>query len=133
LTASGVSDVGISRVSTKAQGDSRHARGQDPAAETLYRDWDDFTTFFDFPAEHWIHVRTSNPVKSLFAGVRLRTNVARRIRIRDGTLHLVWKVAQRLERSWRLLNGGLTVMTLGDRFIDGIHVPRFEPEEVPAA
>ena len=39
-----------------------HEQGQDPAAETLYRDWDDFTTFYDFPAEHWIHLRTSNPV-----------------------------------------------------------------------
>jgi transposase-like protein len=48
-----------------------HARGQDPAAETLFRDWDDFTAFYDFPAEHRVHLRTSNPVESIFAGVRL--------------------------------------------------------------
>ena len=53
-----------------------HGHGQDPAAETLYRDWDDFVTFYDFPAEHWLHLRTSNPIESIFAGVRLRTNVA---------------------------------------------------------
>jgi putative transposase len=113
-----------------------HARGQDPAAETLYRDWDDFTTFFDFPAEHWTHLRTSNPVESIFAGVRIRTNVAKRLRRRDSALCLVFKVVQRLEHAWRPLNGGLTVMTLvlrGERFVDGIYVPRFESEEVPAA
>jgi hypothetical protein len=49
------------------------ARGQGPAAETLFRDWDDLTTFYDYPAEHWVHLRTSNPVESVFAGVRLRT------------------------------------------------------------
>lgn len=113
-----------------------HARGQDTAAETLFRDWDDFTAFYDFPAEHWVHLRTSNPVESLFAGVRLRTNATRRMRRRDSALHLVFKVAQRLEHTWRPLNGGLTVMTLvlrGERFADGVYVPRFEPEEVSAA
>src|SRR3990172_8904446 len=53
-----------------------HAQGQDPAAETLFRDWDDFVTFYDFPAEHWLHLRTCNPIESVFAGVRLRTDVA---------------------------------------------------------
>jgi transposase-like protein len=52
--------------------------GQDPAAETLYRDWDDFTTFSDFPAEHGLHLRTSTAIESAFAGVRLRTTVAKR-------------------------------------------------------
>ncbi len=39
------------------------------AAVTVRRDWDSFVTFYDFPAEHWIHLRTSNPIESLFAGV----------------------------------------------------------------
>jgi transposase-like protein len=112
-----------------------HARGQDPAAETLFRDWDDFTTFFDFPAEHWIHLRTSNPVESTFAGVRLRTNVTKRMRRRENALYLVFKIAERLEKSWRPLNGGLTIMTLvlaGHRFIDGVYVQPAR-EEVSAA
>jgi transposase-like protein len=59
-------------------------------------DWDDLTAFFDFLAEHWIHLRTSNPVESVFAGVRLRTNVSKRMRRRDSALYLVFKVTQRL-------------------------------------
>jgi hypothetical protein len=89
-----------------------HGRGQDPAAETLFRDWDDLTTFYDYPAEHWIHLRTSNPVESVFAGVRLRTNVSKRMRRRDSALYLVFKITQRLELGWRPLNGGLSLMTL---------------------
>ena len=103
------------------------AHGQMAAAETVLRDWDDFVTFYDFPAEHWIHLRTSNPIESLFAGVRLRTDVAKRMRRRENALYLVFKIAQRLEHSWRPLNGGLTVMTLllgGARFVDGVYVPQ---------
>jgi len=103
------------------------AHGQVSAAETVLRDWDDFVTFYDFPAEHWIHLRTSNPIESLFAGVRLRTDVAKRMRRRENALFLVFKIAQRLEHSWRPLNGGLTVMILllgGARFVDGVYVPQ---------
>lgn len=77
-------------------------------------------------AEHWIHLRTSNPVESVFAGVRLRTNVSKRMRRRDSALYLVFKITQRLELGWRPLNGGLTLMTLllrGARFVDGIYIP----------
>jgi putative transposase len=71
-------------------------------------------------------VRTSNPVESVFAGVRLRTDVSKRMRRRDSALYLVFKITQRLELGWRPLNGGLTLMTLllrGARFIDGIYTP----------
>jgi len=112
-----------------------HGRGQDPAAETLFRDWDDLATFYDYPAEHWIHLRTSNPVESVFAGVRLRTNVSKQMRRRDSALYLVFKITQRLELGWRPLNGGLTLMTLllrGDRFVDGIYIPTdVERPDVP--
>ena len=113
-----------------------HERGQDPAAETLYRDWDDFVTFYDFPAEHWLHLRTSNPIESVFAGVRLRTNVAKRARVRENALYLVFKIVERLGQHWRVLNGGATVMTLvlaGARFSDGILVQVAPREEVAAA
>jgi transposase-like protein len=110
-----------------------HAHGQDGAAETLLRDWDDFTAFYDFPAEHWVHIRTSNPIESVFAGVRLRTDVTKRMGRRENALYLVFKIAQRLEQSWRPLNGGVTIMSLllgGARFVDGVYVPR---QEVSAA
>jgi transposase-like protein len=113
-----------------------HARGQDQAAETLYRDWDDFTTFYDFPAEHWLHLRTSNAIESVFSGVRLRTNVAKRARVRENALYLVFKIVEPLGRHWRVLNGGATVMGLvvaGERFIDGVLVKQPPREEEQAA
>ena len=102
-----------------------HAVGQDQAAETLLRDWADFTTFYDFPAEHWVHLRTSNVVESVFAGVRLRTDVAKRARVRENALYLVFKIVQRLAWHWRTLNGGANLMALvlaGERFVDGMLV-----------
>jgi putative transposase len=85
------------------------------------RDWDDFVTFYYFPADHWLHLRTSNPIDSVFAGVRLRTNVAKRARVRENALYLVFKIVERLATRWRVLNGGATVMALvlaGERFVD---------------
>ena len=118
------------------------AHGQLASADTVRRDWDSFVAFYDFPAEHWIHLRTSNPIESLFAGVRLRTDVAKHMRRRENPLYLVFKIAQRLEHSWRPLNGGLTIMTLllgGARFVHGVYVladferPGDPGEEVSAA
>jgi hypothetical protein len=57
--------------------------GQTPAAACLERDWQDFVTFYDFPEEHWVHLRTSNPIESIFSGVRLRTNASKRLRVRE--------------------------------------------------
>src|SRR5450759_1788320 len=113
-----------------------HEQAQDPTAETLYRDWDDFTTFYDFPAEHWLHLRASNPIESVFAGVRLRTNVAKRARVRENALYLVFKIVERLGQRWRTLNGGATLMTLvldAEPFVDGLLVRRSPREEVRAA
>ena len=79
---------------------------QSRAAECLERDWADFVTFYRYPKEHWVHLRTSNPVESIFAGVRLRTNAAKRMRTREAALYLVSKVVERLSENWRALNGG---------------------------
>jgi len=100
-------------------------RGQADAATTLLRDRDDLVTFYDFPAEHWRHLRTSNVIESVFSGVRLRTTVAKRAPNRENALHLVHRIVQRLAGSWRQLNGGATLMTLlltGARFRDGVLV-----------
>jgi len=106
------------------------ARGQGAAAETVLRDWDDFVTFYHYPKEHWIHLRTTNPLESVFSGVRLRTDAARRMRRRDNALYLVFKIVERLSRNWRALNGGANLMTLvleGCAFKDGI----LQREEMP--
>jgi hypothetical protein len=110
------------RVQARRPGRLVAHRDQPAAAETLRRDWDDFVTFYDFPTEHWLHLRTSNPIESVFAGVRLRTDVAKRARNRDNALYLVFKVVQRLGRNWRALNGGPNLMQLvlaGAVFKDG--------------
>ncbi len=68
--------------------------------------------------------------------MRLRTNVAKRARVRENALYLVFKIVERLGRHWRVLNGGATVMTLvlaGARFADGILVQVAPREEVQAA
>lgn len=105
-------------------------RGQRTAAETVLRDWADFVTFYHYPKEHWIHLRTTNPLESIFSGVRLRTDAARRMRRRDNALYLVFKIMERLGRNWRALNGGANLMTLvleGREFKDGI----LQREEMP--
>lgn len=99
---------------------------QKPAAETIMRDWEDFVTFYHYPQEHWVHLRTSNPLESIFGGVRIRTNAARRIPCRDNALYLVFKIVERLSRNWRNLNGGANLMQLlleGRTFKDGIMEP----------
>jgi len=95
--------------------------GQAAAAETVLRDMDDFLTYYDFPQEHWLHLRTSNPIESIFAGVRLRTNVTKRLPNAENALYLVFKVVGRLSRHWRRVGGSnLCQLVLdGIRFADG--------------
>jgi putative transposase len=95
--------------------------GQADAAETVMRDLDDFLTFYDFPQEHWVHLRTTNPIESIFAGIRLRTDVAKRFPNRNNTLYLIYKLIERLSRNWRRANGSnLCKLVLdGVRFEDG--------------
>ena len=103
---------------------------QRAAAETVLRDWEDFVTFYHYPREHWIHLRTTNPLESVFSGVRLRTDATRRMRRRDNALYLVFKIVERLSRNWRSLNGGGNLMTLvleGCTFKDGI----LQREKIP--
>lgn len=107
------------------------AAQQKGAAETLLRDWEDFVTFYRYPQEHWAHLRTTNPLESVFGGVRLRTEAARRIRNRENALHLVFKIVERLSQTWRNLNGGANLMKLileGRTFKDGLLQPQKTPE-----
>ncbi|HZA24326.1 MAG TPA: IS256 family transposase [Dehalococcoidia bacterium] len=110
--------------------------GQGAAAETVLRDWPDFVIFYHYPKEHWVHLRTSNPIESIFSGVRLRTDAARRVHCRDNALYLVFKMVERLSRNWRGLNGGENLMTLvleGCVFKDGMRQSRESGQMVPAA
>jgi putative transposase len=101
--------------------DELRAIGQGSAADCLERDWEELTAFYDFPQEHWLHLRTSNPIESIFAGVRLRTNAAKRMRVRENTLYLVFKLICRLSLNWRAINAPnqLTLLLTGHRYLDG--------------
>ena len=75
------------------------------AAECLEKDRDVLFTFYDFPAAHWRHLRTTNPIESTFATVRHRTRQTRGCGSRITTLTMVFKLAIEAERHWRRLNG----------------------------
>jgi transposase-like protein len=95
--------------------------GQEPAAACLARDWEDFVALYDFPEEHWVHLRTSNPIESIFAGVRLRTNASKRLKVRENALYLVFKLVLRLSLNWRGINAPnqLRLLLAGHQFRDG--------------
>ena len=75
------------------------------ATECLSKDRDVLLTFYDFPAEHWIHLRTTNPIESTFATVRLRHRRTKGNGSRTACLTMVFKLMQSASKRWRLLNG----------------------------
>jgi len=96
------------------------------AVECLTKDREVLLAFYDFPAEHWIHLRTTNPIESTFATVRLRTKRTKGSGSRIACLTMVYKLMQSASKKWRLLNGNqmLAEVLRGTIFIDGICVPQ---------
>lgn len=94
------------------------------AVECLKKDRDELLTFYDFPAEHWVHLRTTNPIESTFATVRLRTTSTKGSGSRIACLSMVFKLVQAAERHWRVLNGSelLKAIIEGVQFKDGARV-----------
>ena len=92
------------------------------AVECLVKDRDRLLTFYDFPAEHWKHVRTSNPIESTFATVRLRTIKTKGCLSRNTALAMVFKLLLSARQKWRRLNGSnhLAEVIQGVTFKDGI-------------
>ncbi len=91
------------------------------ACECLRKDKDALFAFYDFPAEHWIHLRTTNPIESMFATVRLRTARTKGCGSRSATLTMVYKLAEQAEKHWRRLNKHeyIALLIQGARFVDG--------------
>lgn len=75
------------------------------ATACLEKDREALLTFYDFPAEHWVHIRTTNPIESTFATVRLRTAKTKGCGSRLATLTMVFKLAMSAQNKWRRLNG----------------------------
>jgi putative transposase len=92
------------------------------ATECLAKDRRVLLTFYDFPAEHWIHLRTTNPIESTFATVRLRHRRTKGNGSRLACLTMVFKLMQSAAKKWRLLNGSqlLPEVIAGVQFIDGL-------------
>ena len=102
----------------------------DKAAACLAKDRESLLAFYDFPAEHWKHVRSTNPIESTFATVRLRTDKTKGCLSRQTALAMVFKLAQSAERHWRRLDGSgrLAQVIEGVRFRDGEPVQAAEEQ-----
>jgi transposase-like protein len=94
------------------------------ASECLHKDRTALLTFYDFPALHWQHIRTTNPIESTFATVRLRTSKTRGCVSRGGLLAMVFKLMKVAEQKWYKLKGSefLVQVIQGIRFKDGTQV-----------
>ena len=103
------------------------------AAESLERDWDRMVTFYAFPKEHWRHIRTTNPVESPFAALRLRTDAAKRYKRVDRAIAVIWKMLMVAEGRFRRLKAPalMKVVYQGARYKDGVVINTM-PEKVAA-
>ncbi len=92
------------------------------ATECLSKDRDVLLSFYDFPAEHWVHIRTTNPIESVFSTVRLRHDKTKGSGTRTACLTMVFKLMESASKGWRSLNGSplLAEVVRGTKFIDGI-------------
>lgn len=94
------------------------------AAQCLAKDREALLAFYDFPAEHWKHLRTSNPIESTFATVRHRTIRTKGCLSNDTALAMVFKLVDAAQKSWRRLDGHnqLPKVVLGAKFTDGLEM-----------
>lgn len=100
------------------------------AADKLVKDRDALLAFYDFPAEHWQHLRTTNPIESTFATVRHRTTRTKNCVSRSTFLGLAFKLVQEAEKSWRRIRGAERIDELlaGIVFKDGVPAPPDDTE-----
>jgi transposase-like protein len=110
------------------------AQGCEEAAKVLERDWERMLTFFAYPKEHWRHLRTTNPIESPFAALRLRTAAAKRFKKVTNATAVIWKLLLLAEKTFRRLNAPelLREVYLGATFVDGIRT-KGEPRMKAAA
>jgi putative transposase len=106
----------------------------DKAVECLIKDRDVLLAFYDFPAEHWKHLRTTNVIESSFATIRHRTVRSKGCLSNKTALAMIFKLAEAAEKSWRRLDGHnlLPKVILGIKFTDGIEVVRSQAQSAAA-
>ena len=110
---------------------SRYGAKYPKAAQKLQNGREVLLAFFDFPADHWVHLRTTNPIESTFATVRHRTRQTKNCVSQATFLALAFKLAEEAAKSWRRIRAPEKVAELlaGTRYEDGIPVPDDPPEE----
>jgi len=125
------------REAEKLREEFRSCYGQQhpKAVEILERDWERLVAFYGFPQEHWKHLRTTNPVESPFAAVRLRTAAGKRYRKVANATALIWRVLLVAERSFRRLDHPelLAEVAEGATYEDGVRSVRAEPATAEVA
>lgn len=94
------------------------------AVECLLKDQASLLSYFNYPQEHWLSLKTTNPIESIFATVRLRTNAARRIRSPRSALYLIFQLILRTQKRWRRLNAPHLVQKVLEKvtFKDGFEI-----------
>ena len=104
------------------------------AVECLLKDRESLLTFFDFPAEHWVHLRTTNPIESPFATVKARTRQTKGAGSRNAGLALAFKLALAAQDHWRRVNAPHLVALLraGVQFKNGKQVVSYEDSHLPS-
>jgi len=104
------------------------------AVECLQKDREALLAFYDFPVPHWQHIRTTNPIESTFATVRLRTAKTRGCVSRQSILSLVYRLGLSAQKRWRRLRGfkHLAEVIQGVKFIDGVREEKTEDSRVAA-
>jgi putative transposase len=118
----------------RAQFAKRYSQLAPKAVERLAADGARLVTFYQFPREHWRHLRTTNVVESPFAAVRLRTTAAKRFKKVDAATALIWKLLQVAEQTFRRLNAPelLPAVYAGAQYVDGIKQSAVNHQEVAA-
>ncbi len=102
----------------------RYSAKYPKAMECLEKDRDELLTFYEYPTEHWVHIRTTNPIESAFATVRLRTKRSRNCGSRDTTLAMIYKLLQSAQKRWKRIKGlnKLELVVNNVQFRDGEQV-----------
>ncbi|MPY96315.1 MAG: IS256 family transposase, partial [Acidimicrobiia bacterium] len=105
------------------------------AVAKIVDDLDPLLTFYDLPAEHWLHLKTTNPIESTFATVRLRTRVTKGPGSRAAGLAMAYKLIESAEDRWRAVNGPhlAALVPAGARFEKGVIVERQQQDQEAAA
>jgi transposase-like protein len=108
-------------------------RGYEEAGELIEQDWERMVAFYGFPKEHWTHLRTTNPIESPFAALRLRTNAAKRFKKVENATAVMWKMLLIAESRFRRLNASELMQEVfeGAVYVDGIR-EKNNPERLAA-